>query len=267
MGLNFGNKPVFKSANPDDTSDIAGQFFGQSSFAQYSVAKQNSVVNVTDLVQSKEELQAFAPLGCGLQTGAGTVVNVLKATEKDAIAVLGLGGVGLSAIMAAKLSGCRTIIGIDRVPGRMHDAMTLGATHVIDTTKLPDGKTLIEAAREICEDAGPSMTIDTTGVPALIMAAIEMTRKGGKIVQVGTTPPDFQVELPAFLFMNSGKSYIGAIEGNSISSQFIPKMIGWFREGKFPFDKLVKLMPAEDFQKGIDEMHTGETVKPIITWS
>ncbi|CAD0090916.1 unnamed protein product, partial [Aureobasidium vineae] len=267
MPLNFGNKATFTSASSTDTTEIAGKFFGQSSFAHYSVVKQNSVVNVTSLVKSKQELQAFAPLGCGLQTGAGTVVNVAKATPKDSIVVLGLGGVGLSAIMAAKLSGCRTIIGIDRVDYRMETAKSLGATHVVDTSKLQDGKTVIEAVQELCEGAGPAITIDTTGVPVLVKAAIEMTRKGGRIIQVGSTPPDFQVELPAFLFMNSGKAYMGAIEGNSISSEFIPKMIGWYREGKFPFDKLVKLMPAEEFERGIHEMHTGETVKPIITWS
>ncbi|KAI5251833.1 NAD(P)-binding protein [Aureobasidium subglaciale] len=267
MPLNFGNKAAFVSANSEDKTEIAGKFFGQSSFARYSVAKQNSVVNVTDLVKSKEELQVFAPLGCGFQTGAGTVVNVAKATQKDSVAVLGLGGVGLSAIMAAKLSGCRIIVGIDRVDSRMELAKSLGATHVIDTSKLPDGKSVIEAVQEMCEGAGPAITIDTTGVPTLVKAAIEMTRKGGKIIQVGSTPPDFQVELPAFLFMNSGKAYMGAIEGNSISSEFIPKMIQWYRDGKFPFDKLVKLMPAEEFEKGIHEMHTGETVKPIITWS
>ncbi|KAH0253399.1 NAD(P)-binding protein, partial [Aureobasidium melanogenum] len=104
MPLNFGNKASFTSAGAENAGDIAGEFFGQSSFARYSVAKQNSVVNVTSLVSSKEELQAFAPLGCGFQTGAGTVVNVAKATPKDSIVVLGLGGVGLSAIMAAKIS-------------------------------------------------------------------------------------------------------------------------------------------------------------------
>ncbi|TIA44664.1 NAD(P)-binding protein [Aureobasidium pullulans] len=267
MPLNFGNKPAFESTNPEDPTVIAGKFFGQSSFSRYSVAKQNSVVNVTDLVESKEELQAFAPLGCGFQTGAGTVINVAKATEKDAIAILGLGGVGLSAIMAAKLSGCRTIIGIDRVDSRMETAKSLGATHVLDTSKLPTGLTVVQAVQNICEGAGPSITIDTTGAPVLVMAGIEMTRKGGKIIQVGSTPPEFQVELPAFLFMNSGKAYMGAIEGNSTSSEFIPKMIQWYWEGKFPFDRFVKLMPAEDFERGIQEMHTGETVKPVITWS
>jgi Zn-dependent alcohol dehydrogenase len=267
MPLNFGNKATFSSTNVGDASEIAGKFFGQSSFANYSVVKQNSVVNVTDLVKSKRELQVFAPLGCGLQTGAGTVVNVAKASGKDCIVVVGLGGVGLSAIMAANISGCKIIVGVDRVSSRMETAKSLGATHVVDSSRLPDGKTVIEAVQSICEGVGPSITIDTTGVPVLVKAAIEMTRKGGKIIQVGSTPPDFQVELPAFLFMNSGKAYMGAIEGNSISSDFIPKMIGWYRDGRFPFDKLVKLMAVEEFEKGIHEMHTGETVKPVLTWS
>lgn len=265
MELNFGNNSAF--SDPKNAEDVAGRFFGQSSFANYSIVRESSVVNATNLVKNKEELQLFSPLGCGIQTGAGTVVNVGKATTSDAIVVLGLGGVGLSAIMAAKVSGCRIIVGIDRVSGRMQLAKDLGATHVIDTSKLTDTKSVIEAAQEICDGVGPSITIDTTGVPSLVMAGVEMTRRSGKFIQVGSTPPDFKVEIPAFLFMTTGKSYTGAIEGNSVAADFIPKMIGWYREGKFPFDKLIKLMPADDFEKGIHEMHTGETVKPVITWS
>lgn len=91
-----------------DEPNIGAQFFGQSSFANLSVVRECSVVNAKDLVKDKKELQLFAPLGCGIQTGSGTVINAAKAGHKDVVCILGLGGVGLSAIMGAKIQECRT---------------------------------------------------------------------------------------------------------------------------------------------------------------
>ncbi|KAL1297704.1 hypothetical protein AAFC00_006252 [Neodothiora populina] len=268
---NFGESPCFTSETVDgnDTqaeSEMSGRFFGQSSFAKYSVVSDHSVVNATNIIKSKEELQLFSPLGCGIQTGSGTVINVAKAQPKDVIAIQGLGGVGLAAIMAAKIAGCRKIIGIDMVESRLQAAKEFGATDVVDTSKLPAGKTIIDVMRELGDGVGPSITIETTGVPFLIKNAVEQTRMGGRIVQVGTAPPDFALELPVFNFMVGGKILMGAVEGNSKPDQYIPQMIQWWREGKFPFDKLCKLMPADDFLQGLAEMKTGETVKPILTW-
>lgn len=269
--LNFMDNPSFTLSNAQasdaNTPDIGGRFFGQSSFAQYSIVSQSSVVKATDLVKSKEELQLFAPLGCGIQTGSGTVINVAKATPNDVLAIQGLGGVGLSAIMAAKIQGCRIIIGIDRVEKRLQMAKEFGATHVVDTSKLPEGKTVVDVVQEIAEGVGPNFTIETTGVPALIKSAVELTRMGGTVIQVGSAPGDFNLEIPVFAFMCSGKTYKGAIEGNVTPKDYVPKMIQWYREGRFPFDKLIKLMPAEEFETALHEMHTGETVKPVITWS
>ncbi|GAB7347270.1 hypothetical protein MBLNU459_g3360t1 [Dothideomycetes sp. NU459] len=270
VDLNFGPNKSFAAGAADASSsspEIDGRFFGQSSFARYSVVSETSVVNATELIRSKEELELFAPLGCGIQTGSGTVLNVANAQPSDVVAIQGLGGVGLSAIMAARIAGCRTIIGIDRVECRLAAAKEFGATHVVDTSKLPEGKTVVQVVQEISDGVGPTVTIDTTGVPALIKSAVETTRFGGKIIQVGSAPADFNLEVPVFTFMVAGKAFIGAIEGNSVPREFLPKLIQWYREGKFPFDKMVKLMPAADFEKGLHEMHSGETIKPVLTWS
>ena len=194
-----------KDQNSEQLPEMGGRFFGQSSFANFSVVSQASVVNANDLVKNKEELQLFAPLGCGIQTGSGTVINVAKATPNDVLAIQGLGGVGLSAVMAAKIQGCRIVIGIDRVESRLQSAKDFGATHVVDTSKLPPGKTVTEVVQEIADGVGPNIFIETTGVPVLIKAAVEMTRQGGKIIQVGSAPADFSLELPVFNFMVSGK--------------------------------------------------------------
>jgi len=266
--LNFFGNPAFQLAAESGEPEIRGAFFGQSSFANYSIVKQGSVVNVSGIVESKEDLQLFAPLGCGIQTGSGTVVNISGAGPRDAICIMGLGGVGLSAVMGAKIQGCRMIIGIDRVGNRLKLAKELGATHVIDGSKLDEGKTLGEIVKEIADGVGPSITIDTTGAPVLMDAGIQFTRNRGKYIQVGSPPPDYQLSsVNGFELMCSGKSWIGAIEGGSHPPDYVPKMIQWYREGKFPIDKLMKLMPVGQFEQALHEMHSGETIKPILTWS
>lgn len=194
--LNFGKNPGFAFVDEGEgVPEVGGRFFGQSSFANFSVVRETSVVNATKLVKTKEELQLFSPLGCGIQTGCGTVINVAKATENDVLLVQGLGGVGLSAIMAANIQGCRMIIGVDRVESRLQSAREFGATHVVDTSKLPAGKTVTEVVQEIADGVGPNITIETTGVPFLIEGAVGMTRFGGKIIQVGSAPADFQLQV------------------------------------------------------------------------
>lgn len=118
---------------------------------------------------------------------------------------------------------------------------------------MPEGKELGDVVKEIADGIGPTITVDTTGVPALINAGVQFTRNRGKIVQVGTTPFDFKLEIDMFSFMLSGKQLLGAIEGQAYPPEYVPKMIQWYREGKFPFDKLMKLIPADDFEQGLKE--------------
>lgn len=265
--MNFGPMPAFHLASRSGEPEVGGLFFGQSSFANFSIVKQCSVVNAKGIVDNKKDLQLFAPLGCGIQTGSGTVVNVSGAGPKDAICIMGLGGVGLSAVMGAKIQGCRMIIGIDKVESRLKLAKELGATHVIDGSKLGD-KTLGDAVKELADGVGPTITIDTTGAPVLMDAGMQFTRNRGKYIQVGSPPFDYNLgSVSAFEFMVAGKQWIGAIEGGAHPPDYVPKMIQWYREGKFPIDRLMKLMPADDFKQALHEMHTGETIKPILTWS
>ena len=265
--LNFGGPyRDFSFKSKDGEPDIGGSFFGQSSFSSLSIVKQCSVVNAKGLVKDKTELQLFAPLGCGIQTGSGTVINAAQATPEDTICILGLGGVGLSAIMGAKIQGCKTIIGVDKVESRLKLAKEFGATHVIDGSKLPEGKSLGDAVKEYSDGIGPTITIDTTGAPPLIKAGVEFTRNRGKIVQVGSSPFDFKLEIETFSFMVAGKQFIGAVEGHAYPKEYVPKMIQWYREGRFPIDRLMKFLPADDFEQGLKEMHEGTTIKPVLLW-
>jgi Zn-dependent alcohol dehydrogenase len=239
--LNFGGPyRDFHLASKSGEPEVGGGFFGQSSFANLSVVRECSVVNAKDLVQDKKELQLFAPLGCGIQTGSGTVVNAARASEKDVLLVTGLGGVGLSAIMGGKVQGyvnawcadrllvdtdrCRKIIGVDRVESRLKLAKELGATDIIDGSKLGD-KSLVEAIKELADGIGPTIAVETTGVPALTKAGLESIRNKGRLIQVGSSPFDFKLDFTMFEFMVAGKTVSGAIEGEAYPPDYVPKMI------------------------------------------
>jgi Zn-dependent alcohol dehydrogenase len=168
-------------------------YSGQSSFASMTPCKESLVVNVAGLVKNEEELKMFSPLGCGFQTGSGAVENIAKARKDDAIVVMGLGGVGLAALMTTKVSECSIIIGVDRFESRLEFAKTLGATHVINTSK--PSVNLVEEIRKITDDTGTFITIDTTGNMNLIKSRVEFTALRGQFVFVGIPPADAELSV------------------------------------------------------------------------
>lgn len=269
----MGN-PVFTSTNirtamdhsAPANPDIGGRFFGQSSFGRHTIVSSKSVVNVSPLNLTLDELRLLAPLGCGLQTGAGTVQNVAKATPDDLIAIIGLGGVGLAAVMAAKNAGCRKIIGLDRLSSRLDLALELGATDVIDTSNKATSE-IVEAVKRLSDGLGVTIVIDTSAHPPLVDAAVQFTRYLAKIIQVGTGMPESYLKLHMQSFMVSGKQYFGAVQGHSRTAKYVPELIGWWRDGKFPIEKLVKFFDFQDFGGAIKGMSDGSVVKPVLIWN
>ncbi|KAJ4258450.1 hypothetical protein NW757_003017 [Fusarium falciforme] len=208
--LNFaGTKKAFQFSTGTGP-DVGGSFFGQSSFSKLSRVQETSLVNVSQLVRNKNDLKLLAPLGCGIQTGAGTVTELAAAKPSDKVAIIGLGGVGLAAIMAAKLKGCRTIIGIDRVPARIEMAKKLGATHGIDTSTISN---LVDEVRKVTEGSGSTITVDATGVLPLIQQGLEFTANQGKMILLGVAPMDAGLEIAVVPYMVTGKQIMGSMEG------------------------------------------------------
>ncbi|KAL4902017.1 hypothetical protein BDW74DRAFT_187025 [Aspergillus multicolor] len=263
---------VFSDASsPSATSspsepDIYGRFFGQSSFASLSVVQEDSIVNVAGLVDTREDLAMLSPLGCGIQTGTGAIINAGAAGPTNRVAIIGLGGVGLSAVIGAKVAGCTQIIGIDRYQSRLDLAKELGATHVVHVAEGMGLDEVTAAVKEITGGLGTNITLDTTGFPALIAEGIKMTAFKGKILQVGTAPETATLVIPIHEFMVSGKQFIGIVEGDVVPKEYIPNLITWYREGKLLLDKIVKFYEAEGFETAIRDMQSGVTVKPVIIW-
>ncbi|EDP53484.1 hypothetical protein KXW98_002488 [Aspergillus fumigatus] len=268
--INFEVEPdnlVFsEEASTATEPSIYGRFFGQSSFASYSIVREDSVVNVRGVVDARSELQLLSPLGCGIQTGSGAILNAAKATPKDRVAVLGLGGVGLSAVMGAKIAGCAQIIGIERHASRLELAKQLGATHVVQVDTTADPQSVSDAVLAATNNLGVNIVLDTTGVPALIAQGVRMASFKGKVLQVGTAPETGTLTIPIHEFMVAGKQYMGVVEGDVNPKDYVPKMVKWVREGSLPLQKIVKFYKAEDFEQAIRDMQSGETIKPVIVW-
>ncbi|KAF1926917.1 GroES-like protein [Didymella exigua CBS 183.55] len=185
-----------------DGKSAGGLFFGQSSFSSLALVKGTSVVNVEQLVKDEEELKLFAPMGCGYQTGAASVTELADVGKKDAVVVFGLGGVGMSAIMASSVRDAHTIIGVDRVQSRLDLAKELGATHVIDTSNFKDVAIELPAAIRKIAPKGANTVFDTTAIVALIAASMPALHAKGQIILIGNVNGK-RLDLDLGLVLNS----------------------------------------------------------------
>jgi aryl-alcohol dehydrogenase len=252
----------FTAAREDGTVSARGpsgavrnHFFGQSSFATYALANERNVVKVP----KSARLELLGPLGCGLQTGAGAVINSLKVKAGESFVCFGTGSVGLAAIMAARIVGATTIIGVDVVAARLRMAKKLGATHVINSRK----RDPVEAIKKINGGKGVDYSFETTGIAGVFTQAIEALGVRGTLGYVtgGATP---ERTFDARRFMASGKRMMGILEGDAIPDVFIPYLLKLHQQGRFPFDKIVKFYPLRQINRAFADSDNGKTIKPVI---
>ena len=188
-------------------------FFGQSSFARHALVHRTSLVKVPP----ETDLALLAPLGCGIQTGAGAIINTLDSKPGSSVAVFGVGSVGLSAVMAAaKIRKASTVIAIDRHESRLELAKRLGATHAILATP---GTDVAAEIRKICPPLGVDSALDTTGVPAVVETMISALTSKGRSASVGAPGPGVRVSIEIMDHLVWGKSYMGCVEGDSVPSE------------------------------------------------
>lgn len=241
---------------PDaDGATLRDRFFGQSSFATYAIAHERNTVKVRD----DAPLELLGPLGCGVQTGAGTVWRALGVGAGSTFAVTGAGAVGLSAVMAAHVAGATTIVAVDVVPERLELARELGATHVVDGKE----QDAVEEIRRIT-GGGVDHALDTTGLPALIQQCVEALRQRGTAAILGASRPDAVVELPANAFMQSCKTLMGVVEGDSVPDVVVPQILDLHMQGRFPFDRLVRFYDLDQVEQAAADAASGAVIKPIL---
>jgi aryl-alcohol dehydrogenase len=246
-----GSHTITRGGNP-----VGGHFFGQSSFSHHALVDERSMIKVDPDVP----LATVAPLGCGVQTGAGAVWNVLRPRPGAGIVVLGAGAVGLSAVMAAGLSPTTTIIAVDKVAERLELARELGATHVIDATDTD----VVAAVAEITGGAGADGVVETTGSTAVLRTGADALAPRGTLVIVGAPAFGSEVALDVNA-MIPGRKVVGLTLGDSETQTVIPALVALVRSGRLPVDKLITRYAFQDIGQAVQDMTSGKTIKPVLT--
>jgi aryl-alcohol dehydrogenase len=244
--LNFQADTNGRTAQLADGRRAFIKYFGQSSFAQYAVAGERNAVKV----RKDLPLKLLGPLGCGIQTGAGTVMNGLRPQPGSSIATLGTGPVGMAAILGSVVSGCATIIAVDRIDSRLELASRLGATHVINTTRAPE----LGSAIQTITHGGVNFIVDAAGSDTLIgMALNGLARRGTLGLAAAPPSPERHLAVPWSDVLLQGQALRGFIEGNSIPDVFIPRLIDLYAQRRSPFDKLVRFYPFAEINRAVED--------------
>jgi len=257
IALNFSGLRTDGSKSLRDVRGaIAGNFFGQSSFASFCLAYERNTV----VVPGDMPMELLAPLGCGVQTGAGAVMRELACKVGTSILVTGGGAVGLSAVMGAVIQGCKIIVVLEVQSERRLLAQKLGATHVID----PGAElNIAQAVRRVCP-AGVDYALDTTGLANVQSAAIDALARRGTLGLVAISPPETPMPGSLMTFMAAGQRIQGIVEGDSDPQTFIPELISLYRAGRFPIDKLVRTYPLTDINRAIRDQRNGSCTKAVL---
>jgi len=266
QGLNFycnefvernlsGLRPDGSSSLSDGGEVLPGRFVGQSSFATKVIASSRGAIKVPkDL-----PLELMGPLGCGLTTGVGTILNALKPQPGSDIAIFGAGTVGLAAVMGARLAGCEKIIVVDVLPARLEMAQELGASHCINANE----EDVVDAILSIT-GGGADYSVECTGVPDVVIQSVNCLNRPGWCAQVGVTPSGVTVpmEMDQILY---GRGIRGVVMGEAQVANFVPYLAELYRDGRLPYDRFVQFYDFADIDQAVhDSAVTGDVIKPIL---
>jgi aryl-alcohol dehydrogenase len=260
---NWAGLNLFGGARADGTPTLRrdgqplhGHFFGQSSLATRALASAGSVIKVP----REAPLELLGPLACGVQTGAQSVLNVLRPEPGTTLAVFGAGGVGLSAVIAAVHLTGATVAVVDVNPARLELATRLGAAHVINAREQDP----VAGLQEITAGRGIDRTLEATGVPSVLRQAIDSLAPLGVCGIVGAPAPDADVSMNILTAIVKGSSVIGINQGDSVPRESIPALVELHRQGRFPFDELIRVYPFKDIQQAAKDAAAGTVVKPVL---
>jgi aryl-alcohol dehydrogenase len=244
--LNFGFGRL-DGSNAMQSSGVYGHFFGQSSFSTHSLVAETNITRVSPELN----LEILSPLGCGIMTGAGTVMNLLKVPKGAPIAIFGTGAVGIAAVMAARIVGAGPIIGVDIHPDRLELAMELGATHTINSRK-EDVASVISSIT----GSGVDFILDTTANSTIHQIAIDVLNPRG-IIANATAPLEEEK-------LTEGKTSVRVTMGSSFPQKFIPELINYYQAGILPLDRLEKFYDFSEINQAIADSRRGVAIKPVL---
>ena len=233
---------------------LSGCFLGQSSFATHALVREPNVVRLPEDVP----WEIAAPLACGAQTGAGTILNTLKPTPTSSVAIFGAGTVGLSAVMAAAYVRCANVIVVDPHLGRLQLATELGATRTID----PRSGDPVAEIRELTGE-GVDFSVEASGALPAGPAAVASLHSQGTCVLLGAPAFGTKIELD-WIGLVSGRTVLGAVYGGGKPTTSITRLLEIWAAGAFPLERLVRTYPFGEIERAIKDMESGTVVKPVL---
>ncbi len=227
---------------------------GVSAFADHAVVDRRSAVKI----DSDIPVEIAALFGCAVLTGVGAVLNSANLRPGESVAIYGLGGVGLAALMGAIAGGGNPVVAIDPFPAKRALAEELGAAAAF----APEGA---EAAIEALLGGKPDVVIETVGKARVLEAAYALTRRGGRVVTVGLPNPAEMFMIPAVSLVGDAKTVIGSYLGSSIPVRDIPRYIGLWRAGRLPVERLLSsVSPMSEINQLFDKLAAGEAIRQIV---
>ncbi len=258
--LNYmGMRPDGSTTMRRGDAPVFGSFFGQSSFARHVLAyADNCVVVPRDI-----DLPLLAPYGCGFQTGAGTVLNVLRPAPGESVVVFGAGAVGLAAIAAARSEGVETVVAVDPVLARRQLAEEYGALTLDPAADEPGVAPVADRVKELT-GGGAAYAIDTSALPSVVLQAQHALRTRGTLVALGLGAPEYAID--AVDLLSTGKIVRSSIEGDADPRQMVPELIRRRAAGGFGVDHLIATYPFERIADAIADTTSGKVVKAVLTW-
>ncbi len=229
---------------------------GVAAFSQYTVAAQESLIKIEKTIP----LEKAALFGCAILTGVGAVMNTARVAPGEPVVIFGLGGVGLSALMGAKLVGAWPIVVVDTLPAKFELARSLGADFVVNASETDP----VAAVRDLT-GGGAEYAFEVVGSARVLAQAYEATRRGGKTVSVGLPHPNQQLSIQAVSLVAQEKSLLGSYMGSAVPRRDVPRLINLYLAGKLPVDELLsQTIPLDDINAGFDRLAQGATVRQLI---
>ncbi len=229
---------------------------GVSCFSECTVVSAHSAVRI----DSELPVEIAALFGCAVMTGVGAVLNTAAARPGESVAVFGLGGVGLAAVLGAAASSAHPLVAIDVVAEKLELARTLGASHCIDASTTDP----VEAVREIT-GGGAHYAIESVGSERVLVQAYAATRRGGTTVSVGLPPPDRSFSVPAVSLVAEERCVRGSYMGSAVPPRDLPRYISLYRAGRLPVDRLLSgVLALDGINEGFDRLAAGHAVRQAV---
>lgn len=233
---------------------IHGGFFNQSSWASHALGLEKTVVKIPE----DAPVELFGPMGCGIQTGAGSVINALRPKSGDNITIFGTGSVGMAAVLGAVVSGCSKIMVVDINEERLELARELGATHTINPAKCNP----VDEIQKLTK-WGADFSLNCTGNMTAARQTADCIRIGGVAGLVGAPPLGTEINFDYWCLL-LGRTVKGICQGDSVPDLFIPKLVELYKQGRFPVDKIVKYYSLDQINDAVADTLKGTTIKAII---